>query len=77
MNGYKNRILGVDLTNRKLSEERLSPELLQDYISGHGFGIKLLYDDLDPGIDPLGEENEIIFVAGPLAGTSAQSFGRW
>lgn len=77
MNGYKNRILGVDLTNRKLSEELLSPELIQDYIGGHGFGIKLLYDALDPGIDPLGEENEIIFVAGPLAGTSAQSFGRW
>ncbi|MBW1766047.1 MAG: aldehyde ferredoxin oxidoreductase family protein [Deltaproteobacteria bacterium] len=77
MNGYKNCILRVDLTNLKLSEEPLSHELIQNYIGGHGFGSKLLYDDLKPGIDPLGEENEIIFVAGPLAGTSAQSFGRW
>ena len=77
MGGYKNRILRVDLTNRTLSEESLSEELIHDYIGGRGFGIKLLYDELKPGIDPLGEENELIFIAGPLAGTNAQSFGRY
>ncbi len=77
MGGYKNRILRVDLTNRTFSEESLSEELIHDYIGGRGFGVKLLYDELKPGIDPLGEENEIIFIAGPLAGTNAQSFGRY
>lgn len=77
MPGYKNRILRVDLTNRNLSEESLSEELIHNYIGGRGFGVKLLYDDLRPGIDPLGEENELIFIAGPLAGTNAQSFGRY
>ena len=77
MGGYKNRILRVNLTQRTFSEESLSNELIHDYIGGRGFGAKLLYDDLKPGIDPLGEENELIFVAGPLAGTNAQSFSRY
>ncbi len=77
MGGYKNRILRVNLTERTLSEEPLSKDLIQDYIGGVGFGVKLLYDGLKPGIDPMGKENQLIFVAGPLAGTNAQAFGRW
>jgi len=77
MSGYKNRVLRVDLSGRTLEEESLSKSLIQDYVGGGGFGIKWLYDDLKAGVDPMGEDNELIFVAGPLAGTSAQSFGRW
>ena len=77
MPGYMNRILRVDLTNQNFSEETLSNDLIENYVGGAGFGVKLLYDDLKPGIDPMGEENELIFIAGPLAGTRAQSFGRW
>jgi aldehyde:ferredoxin oxidoreductase len=77
MSGYKNRILRVNLTDRSFKEESLSEELIHDFVGGRGFGVKLLYDDLKPNSDPLGEENEIIFIAGPLAGTNAQSFSRW
>ena len=77
MGGYKNCILRVNLTERRFSEEPLSEKLIHDYIGGRGFGAKLLYDDLKPNVDPLGEDNELIFLAGPLAGTKAQSFGRW
>ena len=77
MGGYKNRILRINLTDRSFSEESLSKDLIYDYIGGRGFGIKLLYDDLKQDTDPLGEANELIFIAGPLAGTNAQSFGRW
>jgi aldehyde:ferredoxin oxidoreductase len=75
--GYKNHILRVNLTNRKFSEETLSDELVHDYIGGRGFGAKLLYDELRPGIDPLGEENELICLVGPMTGTNSQSFHRW
>ncbi len=77
MAGYKNCILRVNLSERKFSEEALTGNIIHDYIGGRGFGAKLLYDDLEPGIDPLSEENELILVAGPLAGTNAQSFSRW
>jgi aldehyde:ferredoxin oxidoreductase len=73
---YQNRILRVDLTRGSFSEEPLSDALKKDFIGGRGFGVKLLFDDLKAGTDPLSEDNEIIFVAGPLAGTNAQSFGR-
>jgi aldehyde:ferredoxin oxidoreductase len=36
-----------------------------------------LYDDLKAGVDPMSPDNEIIYMAGPLAGTNAQSFARW
>jgi aldehyde:ferredoxin oxidoreductase len=77
MAGYKNRILRVDLSKGTFSEEPLDKSMIQDYIGGRGFGIKMLYDDLKPGIDPLGKDNELIFIAGPIAGTNAQSFSRY
>ncbi len=75
--GYKNRILRVNLTTRTFKEETLSDSLIHDYIGGRGFGAKILYDDLKPGIDPLGEENELISLTGPITGTAAQAFSRW
>ncbi|MFH1640003.1 MAG: aldehyde ferredoxin oxidoreductase family protein [Chloroflexota bacterium] len=77
MGGYRNKILRVNLSDSTLSEEPLSESLIHDYIGGRGFGARLLYDDVKPGTEPLGEDNEIILCAGPLAGTSAQSFARW
>lgn len=77
MGGYKNKVLRVDLTTRKFEEQTLDNSLIHDYIGGRGFGIKLLYDDLKPGIDPMGPDNELIFLAGPLSDTTAQSFSRW
>jgi aldehyde:ferredoxin oxidoreductase len=75
--GYRNCILRVNLTKGSFVQEPLSPQLVHDYIGGRGFGSRLLYDDLPPHTDPFGEKSELIFSAGPLAGTAAQSFGRW
>ncbi len=76
MASFRNRILRVNLSNATFSEDRISDSTLHDYIGGRGFGAKLLYDDLQPGVDPLGEKAELIFLAGPLAGMTAQSFSR-
>lgn len=75
--GYVPRGLRVNLTNRTFEEFSLDSSLVHDYVGGRGIGVKMLYDDLAPGTDPLGEENELIFLAGPLAGTNAQSASRW
>ena len=76
MASFRNRILRVNLSSATFSEDRLSDSMFHDYIGGRGFGAKLLYDDLEPGVDPLGEKAELIFLAGPLAGMTAQSFSR-
>jgi aldehyde:ferredoxin oxidoreductase len=73
---FRNRFLRVDLSTSSFSEFSLDDGTIHDFIGGRGFGVKLLYDDLVPGADPLGEDNELIFLNGPLCGTRAQSFSR-
>jgi len=77
MAGYMGKILRVDLSSGKLQEEPINARMKRDFIGGRGFGAKMLYDDLKPHTDPLGADNEMIFLVGPLCGTNAQSFGRW
>ncbi len=69
MEGYSGKILRVDLTNAKTSEEPLSPEVARAYVGGLGLATKLFVDNTDPRVDPLGPNNKIVFAAGPLAGT--------
>jgi aldehyde:ferredoxin oxidoreductase len=47
------------------------------YIGGRGLGVKILTDEVDPGIEPLSPENKLIFMTGPLTGTMAASPGRY
>jgi len=69
--GYMGKLLYVDLSNGKLEEEALNEEFCRKYIGGYGFGSKVLYDKLKPGIDPMGPENILGFLTGPLTGTPA------
>jgi aldehyde:ferredoxin oxidoreductase len=75
--GYMGKILRVNVTTGKASVEPLPEDLIMQYIGGRGFGAKLLYDELSPGIDPLSPQNKLIFTTGPLACTIAQSCSRW
>jgi len=77
LGGYTGKLLQVDLTKNKIVEKSLSPEMIKAFIGGRGFGIKILFDEVKPRIDPLSPENKIIITTGPLAGTNAQSFARW
>lgn len=71
MNGWIGRALRVNLTEKKHHVENLDPELLSKFIGGRGFGVKVLFDEIDPMVDPLAPENKLIFVSGPLVGTGA------
>ncbi|MBY8999957.1 MAG: aldehyde ferredoxin oxidoreductase family protein [Candidatus Heimdallarchaeota archaeon] len=75
--GYMHTYLDVDLTTNKIHEKKLDPDLAEKYIGGKGLGAKILYDNLKPGIDPLGPDNIILFMTGPLTGTSVVTSGRW
>lgn len=74
--GYTGKILRVNLTEQSWREEELAPETAAAYIGGAGLGVKLLYDALKPGVDPLGPENVLIFATGPLTGTPAPCASR-
>jgi len=73
--GYTGRLLRVDLTEGKVSVEKIKPEILEKFLGGVGYGAKLLYDEIPAGIDPLSPENKLIFTTGPLTGTRAPGSG--
>jgi len=75
--GYVGRFLRIDLSSGRIKEERIPEETLRDFIGGRGLGVKLLYDELEPGIDPLSPENKIVILTGPVTGTPAPESGRW
>ncbi|TFF95329.1 aldehyde ferredoxin oxidoreductase, partial [Candidatus Thorarchaeota archaeon] len=76
-NGWNGRILWVDLASKKTWEEELPADVYHDFVGGKGLGTYLLYRGLSPGIDPLGPENLLLFLTGPLQGLPAPNVGRW
>ncbi len=71
------KILRVNLTNGKISEEFPDEVTLKLYLGGSGLATKYLIDEVPKGIDPLGPENKLIFMTGPLTGTPSPSTGRY
>jgi aldehyde:ferredoxin oxidoreductase len=71
------KILRVDLTHRKVSEEPLPRRDASLLLGGCGLATKYLFQELKPGVDPLGPENKIIFMSGPLTGTLSPSSGKY
>ncbi len=75
--GYSNRILEINLTDRSWFISEISMEERKQYLGGKGLGMKLLYDRLKPGVDPLGEDNILVLMPGVLTGTGAPCSGRF
>ncbi|MHA2039303.1 MAG: aldehyde ferredoxin oxidoreductase family protein [Promethearchaeota archaeon] len=71
------KILRVNLTDGTISEEFPDDETLKLYLGGAGLATKYLIDETPKGIDPLGPENKLIFMTGPLTGTPSPSTGRY
>lgn len=75
--GYMGKLLFVDLTNGKCREEQLDEKLCRDFMGGYGIGAKILYEGMKPGADPLGPDNMLGFLTGPLTGTPTPCSGRF
>ncbi|MFX1559866.1 MAG: aldehyde ferredoxin oxidoreductase family protein [Promethearchaeota archaeon] len=71
MKGYRGKILRVDLSAGSTSVTALDEKLLKMFIGGAGLGARLLYDMVDKNTDPLGPENPLLYLTGPLCGTMA------
>jgi aldehyde:ferredoxin oxidoreductase len=67
--GYVGKLLGVDLSERKISELELPDDgTLRKYIGGWALGMRYLYDLLPEGFFAEDPENPLIFMTGPLTG---------
>jgi aldehyde:ferredoxin oxidoreductase len=77
MFGYAGKFLFVDLTEKRIWVEEFAQEFSDLYFGGYGFGAKILFDRMNPGADPLGPENIIGFITGPVVATGAMFGGRY
>jgi len=75
--GASNRILEIDLKSEQVKELQVPDNDRRLYLGGKGLGLKLLFERLQPGIDPLGEDNYLAFMMGVLMGTGAPCSGRF
>ena len=71
------RLLRVDLTRRKTWTQTIDDATTKKFIGGRGLGLRLLYDETKAGIEPLGPENKLFFMTGPITGTTFPMSGRF
>ncbi len=76
MNGYLGRLLFVDLTTGHMRDEPLNMAYAHQFIGNSGLAARYLYDMVDAGTDPLGPDNPLIMMTGPLTGTRTPSASR-
>ena len=76
LNGYGGQVLRVNLTQGSVEKSDLDPDLARDYLGGRGFAAKILYSELEKGVDPLGEANKLVVAAGPISGLLIPGAGK-
>jgi len=52
--GYMGKNLVVDLTKKEVKITDLNEEWARMFIGGKGLGARLLYESVEPGLDPPG-----------------------
>jgi aldehyde:ferredoxin oxidoreductase len=76
MNGYHGKLLWVDLASGQVRDEPLNIHYAKNFVGGSGLAARYLYDLIGADTDPLGPDNPLIVMPGPLTGTRAPSCGR-
>lgn len=75
-NGYWEKILKIDLSKKSIKVCSLDMNTAKKYLGGCSLAAGLAYRLIDSQIDPLGPENPLFFMTGPLTGTRAPCSGR-
>ena len=74
--GYMGKILGVDLTEGKLTDLNLPEDkILRQYLGGQGLGQLIIMNELPLGANPLDPSNPLVVMTGPLTGNGKTPAG--
>lgn len=73
--GWTGRILRIDLTGQKISEQPTA-DYRERFIGGLGIGEKIYWDETLPGTAAFDPQNPLIMMTGPLCGTTAPAAPR-
>ena len=66
--GYKGQLLRVNLTKKESTKEPLREDWVRDFVGGAGYSARLLYEEIPAKTDPLGPQNKLFFMPGPVNG---------
>ena len=70
-------ILKIDLTTRETEEYHIPEKWEQDFLGGASLAARILYSSLTRELDPLSPEAPLLFMMGPMTGTSGPTTGRF
>ncbi|MEF8777242.1 MAG: aldehyde ferredoxin oxidoreductase family protein [Haloarculaceae archaeon] len=75
MGGFHDHVARIDLGAGDVAYESIDDEDAKKYIGARGLGVKYVFDQ-GPDVDPLGPDNLLAFMNGPLTGTQVTMSGR-
>ena len=70
-------ILKINLSTQTVETVDIPDDWIQDYLGGASLAARMLYDHLTPDLDPLAPEAPLLFLNGPISGTSGPAVGRF
>ena len=59
---YNGKMLRINLTSGEMKVEQLDLDLAKKFIGGRGLGTKILMDEGIAKVDPLSEQNKLIYI---------------
>jgi len=77
MKGYFLKLLKIDVEKKIFSIEDIDTEVMRTCLGGKGLATQLMLDYNPADVDPLGPDNHLIIVSGPLAGSSLYGSSRY
>jgi aldehyde:ferredoxin oxidoreductase len=77
MRGFFGKVLDVDLSTKAHGVKSLDETVCRSYLGGKGLGTHLLLEENPAGVDPLSEENRLIFALGPVTDTPIPGSSRY
>lgn len=75
--GYMGNVLKIDLTRQTTELYPWTDEDRKKYLGGKIMAAKILYDLLDPSVEPLSEDNIVVISTGPFTNTGAPASSRF
>lgn len=77
LGGYVGNSAWIDLSSGEIKEEAPEEGLLRDFVGGYGVAARLIYSQQPAGTHPLGPDNIVAILTGPLTATPAPTGTRW
>ena len=77
---YTGRVLRVDLSSSRVwteEPEKQDPHFYRRYWGGSCLGTYYLLRELEPGVEPLGPDNVLVFAASVVSGAKAPGLARY